>query len=220
MRFDDQVAVITGAGGGLGKQYALLLASRGARVVVNDIGGSVTGAGSNTDAATTAVEEIRQHGGEAIADTHSVTSSEGGQAIIDTALQRLGACRHRDQQCRHRPRCAVRGHHRRSARPADGCTSQGCVLRDEARMEDHARAALRTNPQHLLGRRTPWRRTDEQLRRGEDRVGRPDPGPGRRRRRPRHQSQRGRADRLHPDAGAFGRDCQPARRPVSSGRAG
>jgi NAD(P)-dependent dehydrogenase (short-subunit alcohol dehydrogenase family) len=90
MRFDDQVAVITGAGGGLGKQYALLLASRGARVVVNDTGGSVTGAGASTDAATTAVEEIRQHGGEAIADTHSVTSPEGGQAIIDTALQAWG----------------------------------------------------------------------------------------------------------------------------------
>jgi NAD(P)-dependent dehydrogenase (short-subunit alcohol dehydrogenase family) len=90
MRFDDQVAVITGAGGGLGRQYALLLASRGARVVVNDLGGSVTGSGSSTDAATTAVEEIRQHGGEAIADTHSVTSPEGGQAIIDTALQAWG----------------------------------------------------------------------------------------------------------------------------------
>ena len=87
MRFDDQVAVLTGAGGGLGKQYALLLASRGARVVVNDTGGSVTGAGGNTDAATTAAEEIRRHGGEAIPDTHSVASPEGGQAIIDMALE-------------------------------------------------------------------------------------------------------------------------------------
>jgi NAD(P)-dependent dehydrogenase (short-subunit alcohol dehydrogenase family) len=90
MRFDDQVAVITGAGGGLGKQYALLLASRGARVVVNDTGGSVTGAGGDTDAAAATAEEIRQHGGQAVADTHSVSSPEGGQAIIDTALQTWG----------------------------------------------------------------------------------------------------------------------------------
>ncbi|MFZ1161917.1 SDR family NAD(P)-dependent oxidoreductase [Mycobacterium sp.] len=90
MRFDGQVAVITGAGGGLGKQYALLLASRGARVVVNDTGGSVTGAGTNTDAAGIAVEEIRQRDGEAIADTHSVTSPEGGQAIIDAAMGAWG----------------------------------------------------------------------------------------------------------------------------------
>jgi len=90
MRFDEQVAVITGAGGGLGKQYALLLASRGARVVVNDTGGSVTGTGSNTDAAYAAAEEIRRQGGEAAADTNSVTSPEGGQAIIDTALRSWG----------------------------------------------------------------------------------------------------------------------------------
>jgi NAD(P)-dependent dehydrogenase (short-subunit alcohol dehydrogenase family) len=90
MRFDEQVAVITGAGGGLGKQYALLLASRGARVVVNDTGGSVTGTGSNIDAATAAAEEICGQGGAAVADTNSVTSPEGGQAIIDTALRTWG----------------------------------------------------------------------------------------------------------------------------------
>jgi NAD(P)-dependent dehydrogenase (short-subunit alcohol dehydrogenase family) len=90
LRFDEQVAVITGAGGGLGKQYALLLAARGARVVVNDIGGSVTGDGSSAEAATAVAEEIQQQGGEAVADSRSVTSPEGGAAIIDTALRAWG----------------------------------------------------------------------------------------------------------------------------------
>jgi NAD(P)-dependent dehydrogenase (short-subunit alcohol dehydrogenase family) len=90
VRFDDQVAVITGAGGGLGEQYALLLAARGARVVVNDTGGSVTGTGSDLDAANAVADEIRRHGGEAVADTNSVTSPQGGQAIIDTALRTWG----------------------------------------------------------------------------------------------------------------------------------
>ena len=90
LRFDDEVAVITGAGGGLGKQYALLLSSRGARVVVNDIGGSVTGDGSDAATAGAVVDEIRELGGQAVADTHCVTSSEGGQAIIDTALRAWG----------------------------------------------------------------------------------------------------------------------------------
>jgi NAD(P)-dependent dehydrogenase (short-subunit alcohol dehydrogenase family) len=82
--------VITGAGGGLGKQYALLLASRGARIVVNDTGGSVTGDGPNGQAATAAAEEIRRRGGEAVADSNSVTTPEGGEAIIDTALHTWG----------------------------------------------------------------------------------------------------------------------------------
>ena len=90
LRFDRQVAVITGAAGGLGRQYALLLASRGARIVVNDTGGSVTGDGADVAAAHAAAEEIRRQGGEAVADTHSVTSPEGGEAIIDTALRAWG----------------------------------------------------------------------------------------------------------------------------------
>jgi len=90
LRFDEQVAVITGAGGGLGREYALLLAARGARIVVNDTGGSVTGDGSSAQAATVVADEIRQRGGEAIADSHSVTSPEGGTAIVDTALGAWG----------------------------------------------------------------------------------------------------------------------------------
>lgn len=90
LRFDERVAVITGAGGGLGREYALLLASRGARVVVNDTGGSVTGDGSDVGAAHAVAEEIRRRGGEAVGDTHSVTSTEGGQAIVDTALDTWG----------------------------------------------------------------------------------------------------------------------------------
>ncbi len=90
LRFDGQVAVVTGAGRGLGREHALLLASRGARVVVNDLGGSVTGDGSGADAAQSTVQEINSKGGEAIADSNSVSTPEGGQAIVDTALEAWG----------------------------------------------------------------------------------------------------------------------------------
>lgn len=90
LRFDERVAVITGAGRGLGRAYALLLASRGAKVVVNDTGGSLTGDGVDPDPAHGVVEEIRAAGGHAVACTESVTTAEGGRAIIQTALDHYG----------------------------------------------------------------------------------------------------------------------------------
>jgi NAD(P)-dependent dehydrogenase (short-subunit alcohol dehydrogenase family)/putative sterol carrier protein len=90
IRFDEQVAVITGAGGGLGRAYARALAARGARVVVNDPGWSLTGEGQNASVAEATAEEIRRAGGTAVADTHSVTDPEGGESIVQTALTQFG----------------------------------------------------------------------------------------------------------------------------------
>jgi NAD(P)-dependent dehydrogenase (short-subunit alcohol dehydrogenase family) len=90
LRFDDRVAVITGAGRGLGRAYALLLASRGAKLVVNDLGVGLKGEGADTGPAEEVVQEIKAAGGEAVACTDSVATPEGGQAIIDTAIKNYG----------------------------------------------------------------------------------------------------------------------------------
>jgi NAD(P)-dependent dehydrogenase (short-subunit alcohol dehydrogenase family) len=90
LRFDDRVAVITGAGRGLGRSYALLLASKGAKIVVNDPGVSMQGDGVDTGPAEAVVEEIRAAGGEAVACTASVATPEGGEAIIQSALDHFG----------------------------------------------------------------------------------------------------------------------------------
>ena len=84
--YDNKVAIITGAGGGLGREHALLLASRGARIVVNDLGGSVDGSGSEAGPAQKVVDEIAAAGGEAVANTDSVATPEGGEAIVQTAI--------------------------------------------------------------------------------------------------------------------------------------
>lgn len=88
--FDGRVAIITGAGGGLGRTYALELAHRGARVVVNDLGGAVDGTGASSSAADQVVAEIQEAGGEAVANHDSVSSEEGGEAIVQTALDAFG----------------------------------------------------------------------------------------------------------------------------------
>jgi NAD(P)-dependent dehydrogenase (short-subunit alcohol dehydrogenase family) len=88
--YDGKVVIITGAGGGLGRQHALLLASRGALVVINDLGGSIDGSGSDKGAAEHVVDEIKAAGGEAVADTNSVATPEGGAAIVQTAIDAYG----------------------------------------------------------------------------------------------------------------------------------
>ena len=90
VRFDGRVAIVTGAGGGLGRQHALGLAKRGAKVVVNDLGGTLDGSGGTPSAALAVVEEIRAAGGEAIASGASVTDFEAVETMVGEATERWG----------------------------------------------------------------------------------------------------------------------------------
>ena len=87
----DKVVIVTGAGGGLGRSYARFLASNGALVVVNDLGGARDGTGSGTSMADSVVEEIRAAGGRAVANYSSVATAEGAAEIVETALSEFGA---------------------------------------------------------------------------------------------------------------------------------
>ena len=89
-RLDNQVAIVTGAGTGLGRAYALTLAARGASVVVNDLGTALDGQGSNADPSDSVTEEIIRAGGRAVADYNSVANPEGGEAIVAHALEEFG----------------------------------------------------------------------------------------------------------------------------------
>jgi len=88
--FDQRVAIVTGAGGGLGRSYALELARRGARVVVNDLGGAIDGTGGDRRPADLVVQEINRAGGEAVANYDSVSTPDGGAAIVETAVEAFG----------------------------------------------------------------------------------------------------------------------------------
>jgi len=90
IRFDGRVAIVTGAGNGLGREHALALAARGAKVVVNDLGGARDGTGASLSAAEQVVEEIRAAGGEAMANGASVTDFEAVQAMVEEAKARWG----------------------------------------------------------------------------------------------------------------------------------
>ena len=90
IRFDDRVAIVTGSGVGLGRSHALLLACRGAKVVVNDPGGSVDGTGGASKVADQVVSEIKAAGGQAVASYASVAEEKAAQSIIDTAMDTWG----------------------------------------------------------------------------------------------------------------------------------
>src|SRR5690349_13085362 len=87
---DGRVAIITGAGRGLGREHALLFAAEGAKVVVNDLGGAADGGGADRTAAEQVVDEITAMGGEAVADANNVADWDGGKALIDTAIDAFG----------------------------------------------------------------------------------------------------------------------------------
>jgi NAD(P)-dependent dehydrogenase (short-subunit alcohol dehydrogenase family) len=90
IRLDNRVAIVTGAGAGLGRSHALLMAARGARVVVNDLGGRVDGSGASRSATDAVVAEIRAAGGEAVPNYNTVATPQGAQSILKTALDAYG----------------------------------------------------------------------------------------------------------------------------------
>ena len=87
---DGRVVIITGAGRGIGREHALLMASEGAKIVVNDLGGGVDGSGEDTGPAEETAQEIRDMGGEAVANNDSVTDWEGAQRMVNAAVEAFG----------------------------------------------------------------------------------------------------------------------------------
>ena len=195
IRFDGRVAVITGAGGGLGRTYALEIARRGGKVVVNDLGGKADGTGASHSMADTVVKEITEAGGEAIANYDSVSTPEGGEAMIKAAVERFGKvdivinnagilrdktfAKLAPEELEHRARRAP----------------EGRVLRDAARLPRDEGERLRPHPLHRVGRRHLRQLRPDQLRRRQDGPRRPLERARRRGREEQHQVQRDRADR-------------------------
>ena len=198
LTFDGKVAIITGAGGGLGKSHALELARRGARIVVNDLGGSVDGTGDNASAAQLVVDEITAAGGEAVADHNSVATAEGGAAIVKQRRRCVRHRRHPHQQRRHPARQDVPQHDARHGQARPRRPPARRLLRDPAGVADHAREELRAHRQHQLELGSARQLRPGQLRRRQARPRRLHPGARQRGPQAQHQGQRHRPGGPHP----------------------
>ena len=188
LRFDERVAIVTGAGRGLGREYALALAARGARVVVNDLGASLDGGGSDPGPAAAVAQEIVDAGGEAVANSASVTEPEGAASIASDALQRFGRI---DIVINNAGNMDPGGAARAAA--GDGPAPfrdprAGRVQRHPRRLADADRARLRPGRADRLDRPLRWLVPDLLLDR-QGRIGVARALARRRRRRPRHRGQ-------------------------------
>ena len=173
--YDGKVAVITGAGGGLGRSHALELAKRGALIVVNDLGGSVDGEGGSHTAAQQVVDEIKAAGGEAVANYDSVATPEGGKAIIQTALdtfERVDIVINNAGILRD---AAFKNMDAEKLEPVIDVHLKGAFYVTQAAWEPHARPELRPHRQHLVGRRHLRQLRPDQLRRRQGRPRRASP---------------------------------------------
>ena len=137
IRLDNRVAIITGAGAGLGRSHALLMAARGAKVVVNDLGGRMDGTGANKSAADRVVDEIMAAGGAAVANHDSVATPEGAQAIIKTALDAFGTVDIVVNNAGHHTLQNLHATHRGRLRRQPRGASQRLILRFPGRISDH-----------------------------------------------------------------------------------
>ena len=166
---DGKVAIITGAGGGLGEAYAKLFAREGAAVVVNDLGGPRDGSGGDTSMAQKVVDAIKAEGGRAVANGADISTMAGGQSVFDDAIKTFRPRRYPGQQCRHPARPDLRqGDRGRLGQGAEGA-SERHVLRHPAGVQLDEGERRRRHRQHLLDLGPDRQFRPDQLRRRQGR---------------------------------------------------